>query len=53
MVAIVGLNRNLQRFVGIFGHLTFNSNVNIDGVIFKVEGKLNSRELKYEIVIEK
>ena len=53
LVATVALNCILQRFFTIFCHLTCNSNANIDGVIFKVEGKLNLRELIFEFVIEK
>ena len=53
LVATVGLSCILQRFFRIFGHFNSNSNANIDGVIFKVESKLNLRELKCEIEIEK
>ena len=53
LVAIVGLNCILQRFFRNFCHLTSNSNANLYGVIFKVEGKLNLRELIFEFVIEK
>ena len=53
LVAIVGLNCILQRFFWNFCHLTSSSNANFDGVIFKVEGKLNLRELIFEFVIEK
>ena len=53
LVATVGLNCILQRFFRNFCHFTSNSNANFDGVIFKVEGKLNLRELICEVVIEK
>ena len=53
LAATVGLSCNLKGFFSNFFHLTSNSNANIDGVTFKVEGKLNSRELKCEIEIEK
>ena len=45
LVATVALNCILQRFFRNFCHLTSNSNANLYGVIFKVEGKLISREI--------